>query len=183
MYMQLEAADAVQQSRLRPKSCPVPRKEDCIEWMASVWSNPDVHAAVADVFWKTGLACSLDDDADDRRVVKEACTASCRLCADWNELGIPAKRQEAVHIVKAEYDAGGILTVSVGWRCLFLQQHLVTLCSQTMKEAMQVMATASLPTVTRTKAANLATMAMVLPLLRVGIHRAVLRLRALPVRV
>jgi hypothetical protein len=99
MYMEFEAADAVQQSRLRPKSCPVPRKEDCIQWMASVWNNPDFHAAVSDGFWKTGLACSLDDTADDHRVVKEA-------KAFWNEIGIPAKRREAVDIVKAEYTAG-----------------------------------------------------------------------------
>jgi hypothetical protein len=84
MYMEFEAADAVQQSRLRPRSCPVPRKEDCIQWMASVWSSPDFHAAVADGFWKTGLACSLHG-ADDHRVVKEA-------AAFWNEFGIPAKR-------------------------------------------------------------------------------------------
>jgi hypothetical protein len=67
--------------------------------MASVWNNPDFHAAVSDGFWKTGLACSLDDTADDHRVVKEA-------KAFWNEIGIPAKRREAVDIVKAEYTAG-----------------------------------------------------------------------------
>lgn len=58
-YTDFEAADALLQSRLRPQGCPVPRKEDCINWMAQTWGRPELHTVVAEGFLKTGLGCDL----------------------------------------------------------------------------------------------------------------------------
>jgi len=54
VYLNLETGELLEQQRLRPASCPVPRKEDCINWMAGAWGQPEMHTAAAGGFKKTG---------------------------------------------------------------------------------------------------------------------------------
>ncbi len=101
-YVEMEAADALMQSRLRPSSCPVPRKEDCIQWMAQVWGRPELHSAVAEGWQKTGLGCDLRG-VQDHLIVKEA-------GAFWRALGMTGKRAAACRIVEGE-----IAAARLGW--------------------------------------------------------------------
>ena len=42
-YTEMEAADLLKQARLDPKATPIPRPENCSQWMASVWADPALH--------------------------------------------------------------------------------------------------------------------------------------------
>jgi hypothetical protein len=96
-YMELESQDMLDQQRLRPHAVPVPRKEDCILWMAAVWHNPVLHTAAADGFLKTGQANALDG-SQDYRICREA-----RLF--WDESQMWRRRAEVTHDVDVEYDS------------------------------------------------------------------------------
>ena len=97
MYGDLEMADALAQSRLRPTAIPIPRKPDCIEWMAAIWGRGDLHVIVRDGFWKTGMANDLSG-VEDHKICKEAGQY-------WRELNMTAKRGEACRVVEAEFAA------------------------------------------------------------------------------
>jgi flavin-binding protein dodecin len=97
-YMELESAEMLDQQRLRPAAVPVPRKEDCIQWMASVWHNPALHTAAADGFLKTGQANALDG-SQDHRICRES-----RLF--WDESQMWRRRAEVTHDVDVEFDSG-----------------------------------------------------------------------------
>jgi hypothetical protein len=86
------------QQRLRPAAVPVPRKEDCISWMAAVWHNPALHTAAAEGFWKTGQANALDG-SQDHRICRES-----RLF--WDESQMWRRRAEVTHDVDVEFDSG-----------------------------------------------------------------------------
>ena len=97
-YVEMESAEMLDQQRLRPASVPVPRKEDCLAWLAAVWHNPALHAAVAAGFWKTGQANALDG-SQDHLLCREA-----KLF--WDELRMWSRRAEVIHDVDVEFDAG-----------------------------------------------------------------------------
>ncbi len=98
LYIELESADAVEQQRLRPSGVPVPRKQDCISWLASIWGMPELHEAAARGFKKVGLANALDG-SEDALICREALQF-------WEELGMAAIRQEVMHDVDVEVAAG-----------------------------------------------------------------------------
>jgi hypothetical protein len=70
-YSELETADLLKQARLDPKATPIPRPENCIQWMASVWADPSLHVNAAKGFWSTGIANALDG-SQDHLIVREA---------------------------------------------------------------------------------------------------------------
>ena len=58
--MALVSAEMMGQQRLRPAAVPVPRKQDCIAWMATVRHSRAMHSAVAEGFLKTGQTNAFD---------------------------------------------------------------------------------------------------------------------------
>ena len=98
LYLEMEAADAAEQQRLRPEGVPVARVQDCIAWMAALWSQQWLHQAAAEGFKKVGLSNALNGD-DDRLICREALRF-------WNDLGMNAARTNAMHDVDVELAAG-----------------------------------------------------------------------------
>ena len=98
LYMEMEAADAAEQQRLRPEGVPVARPQDCIAWMAAIWGQPWLHQAAAAGFKKVGLTNALNE-SEDRLICREALTF-------WDELGMRAARRDAMHDVDVELAAG-----------------------------------------------------------------------------
>ena len=102
LYMEMEQADASLQQRLFKDIVPVPRKEDCLQWMAALWSQKSLHTEASKGFWKTGVANNLDGSQDH---------LMCREAGDfWRELGMSSKRADAVNDVEVEVRAGRL-----GW--------------------------------------------------------------------
>ena len=98
LYIELESAEMLDQQRLRPGGVPVPKKEDCISWMAHVWHSSAMHSAVAEGFWKTGQANALDG-SQDNRIVRESRPF-------WDELQMWRRRADVIHDVDVEFDRG-----------------------------------------------------------------------------
>jgi len=98
LYMELEQGAAAEYMRLNPGGCPVPRKEDCMAWLAAIWAQPWVHTLAEAGFAKTGLAVALDG-SQDHLICREAGSF-------WSKLGMSEKREQAIHNVKSEVEAG-----------------------------------------------------------------------------
>ena len=99
-YMNLESAEMLDQQRLRPAGVPVPRKQDCIAWMATVWHSRAMHSAVAEGFLKTGQTNSFDR-SEDRHICREARVF-------WDDLHMWRIRDEVIHDIDVEFDADRI---------------------------------------------------------------------------
>ena len=97
-YIELETEDALEQQQLRPRGVPVPRKEDAMGWMASLWARPGLHEAAAAGFKKVGLANALDG-SEDHLICREAKTF-------WEELRMRERRRDALGDVEMEVQAG-----------------------------------------------------------------------------
>ena len=96
-YMDLESSEMLDQQRLRPAAVPVPRKQDCIVWMATVWHNLALHSAVAEGFLKTGQTNAFDR-SEDRHICREARVF-------WDYLHMWRRRDEVIHDIDVEFDA------------------------------------------------------------------------------
>ena len=57
-------ADLVRLGRKSPKDIHIPRLEQCIEWMASVWQKRELHVRAAKSYKGTGIANRLDAGED-----------------------------------------------------------------------------------------------------------------------
>jgi hypothetical protein len=99
-YVEHEMAAMIKAARLNPNSTPVPKCEQCVTWMANIWSNPQLHLNAAKVFKRTGITNALDG-SEDLLIVREAGHF-------WNSLSMPAQRNAAVHDVSVEVAANRI---------------------------------------------------------------------------
>jgi hypothetical protein len=97
-YIELEMADAVEQQRLRPHSVPIPRKVDCILWMASIWVQSWIHEEASKGFKKVGLTNDLAG-GEDHLICREA-------RAFWDDIGMAKRREDTLHDVEVEIKAG-----------------------------------------------------------------------------
>jgi hypothetical protein len=95
-YTAEEMSAMADEARTNP--CPCPKEEACIDWMAHVWSDVHIHEEACKGYKKTGTTNALNGD-DDHLICREA-----KLF--WNRLGIKQKRENAIHGVKVEVDAG-----------------------------------------------------------------------------
>ena len=86
LRIELGSAEMLDQQRLRPPAVPVPKKEDCIMWMASVGHNAAMHSAVAEGFLKTGQANARDGSQDESQM--------------WR------RQAESTHDADVEFDSG-----------------------------------------------------------------------------
>ena len=69
-YVNLEMADLTRLSRTSPKAVHIPRPEQCIEWMASVWQRRELHVRAAKSYKGTGITNRLDA-GEDNLIVKD----------------------------------------------------------------------------------------------------------------
>ena len=97
-YCDLEAGEMLEQQRLVPGCCPVPRKQDCLQWMAAVWAQQALHARAVDGFWKVGIANDLGG-SQDHLIVREARQF-------WDEMLMWEQRSRALGSVDGEWLAG-----------------------------------------------------------------------------
>ena len=102
LYQELEMEDNIFQQGLRQGCCPVPRKEDCMAWMASIWGQSWLHASASTGFKKVGFTNALDG-SEDHLICREARQF-------WDELEMPLLRAGAMRNIEVEV-AGGRL----GW--------------------------------------------------------------------
>lgn len=96
-YVEHEMAAMIKAARLNPNSTPIPKCEQCITWMANIWSNPKLHLNAAKGFKRTGITNALDG-SEDLLIVREAGHF-------WNSLNMPAQRSAALHDVSVEIEA------------------------------------------------------------------------------
>jgi hypothetical protein len=96
-YIQRETEVLIQQMQdgITVPSC---TPEDCIEMMADVLQNMDLHYAAAEGYKKTGLTVALDG-SEDHMIVREASVF-------FRERDMRRKITHALEFVKTEYDAG-----------------------------------------------------------------------------
>ena len=102
LYIEKETANGIFQSRLRPGHTVIPREEDCIDWIASVWESPDLHLNASKGFKRTGITVALDGH-EDSEIVREAGEF-------WKTLRIAEQRPKVRHDVQVEVEAGRL-----GW--------------------------------------------------------------------
>ncbi|MCP4243633.1 MAG: hypothetical protein GY772_24025, partial [bacterium] len=88
LYLELEGDEMIQQQRLLPNACPVPRKEDVLQWQAILWSQPSLHTPAVAGYKKTGIANALDG-SEDHLICREAGEA-------WNALNMSRRRDEVM---------------------------------------------------------------------------------------
>ena len=98
MYMELEMADAVEQMRLQPRGVPSPRREDVVGWVSSIWGRQELHHRACRGFLMVGLSNALDGSQD-----AEICREAAQF---WHQEGMRQRRDEVVHDVNVETDAG-----------------------------------------------------------------------------
>jgi hypothetical protein len=98
LYMEMEAADAAEQQRLRPEGVPVARPQDCIAWMAAIWGQPWLIRRLRLASKRVGLTNAFNE-SEDRLICREAFTF-------WDELGMRGTRRDAMHDVDVELAAG-----------------------------------------------------------------------------
>jgi len=91
-YVALETQEMVNQSRL--KSCPVPKPENCIEWMSTLWQDRKRHTDATRGFKYNGITNALDG-SEDHLIVREAKEF-------WQSLTLPELRSRALHDVACE---------------------------------------------------------------------------------
>ena len=96
-YVEHEMAAMIKEARLNPDSIPVPKCEQCVTWMANIWSNPQLHLNAVKGFKRTGITNALDG-SEDLLIVREAGHF-------WNSLNMPAQRSAALHDVSVEIEA------------------------------------------------------------------------------
>ena len=96
-YIQRETEVLIQQMQdgITVPSC---TPEDCIEMMADVLQNMDLHYAAAEGYKKTGLTVALDG-SEDHKIVREASVF-------FRGRGMRGKINLAIDHVQREYDAG-----------------------------------------------------------------------------
>jgi len=97
-YTEIEQGWMLREQALDAHKCPVPKKEDCMQWIAEVWSDPALHRRGGGGFAATGLSNALSG-AEDCMIVREALTF-------WKALDMPRWRQAAVHDVQVEASSG-----------------------------------------------------------------------------
>ena len=97
-YVELEQQWMMAEQSLDPHKCPVPKKVDCMEWMARYWSKPALHRRGGGGFKSFGLSVDLSGQ-EDHLIVREAAVF-------WKALDMPRWRREVLHDVEVETRAG-----------------------------------------------------------------------------
>ena len=97
-YIDKETSYMVMQSRIEPGRTIVPRPENCIDWIASIWQRPELHLKAQKGFKRTGITCHLDG-IEDQEIVREAGEF-------WKTLGMARRRDQAKVDVEVEVQAG-----------------------------------------------------------------------------
>lgn len=94
-YVALETSDLVKQARLNPGSTPIPRPENCINWMTEVWgSNHPMHLRASTGFKKNGITNALDG-SEDHLICRESKYF-------WDSLKIAEHRLRCIEDVNCE---------------------------------------------------------------------------------
>jgi len=94
-YVAVETQHMVDESRLR--SCPVPKPENCITWMASIWMRGKMHVDATRGFKYNGITNALDG-SEDHLIVREAKEF-------WSSLNVHDRRCQALHDAQVEIAA------------------------------------------------------------------------------
>ena len=97
-YIEKEIAEQLRQSRLFPRKMPSTSNQQCIDWMAEVWSDRNLHAQARKGYKLIGATNALDG-SEDHLIAREA-----RLF--WDKLTISAKRDATIRDVETEVEAG-----------------------------------------------------------------------------
>ena len=97
-YQELEMADLLEQSRLRPHACPRRDREDCLRDAVAAWRDAAMHARAAAGHFENLLSVKLDGSEDH--------LGRGDALRFWLELDMPRKRQEAVAKVEEQWAAG-----------------------------------------------------------------------------
>ena len=97
-YTQKEMAETARLARLAPGKMPSAMVEQCIDWMADVWSDRRLRDQARKGFKYTGATNALDG-SEDHLISREAREF-------WDKLGMSAKRDAACHDVFVEVSNG-----------------------------------------------------------------------------
>ena len=96
-YMDMEMSFAVAEQRRNRRSLGTPHEQDCMAWMAMLWSEKTMHVEAAQGFRKTGLSLPLDGSCD-----FELCREAQRF---WHDLQMSSLRRDVIAEVETEWRA------------------------------------------------------------------------------
>ena len=99
-YTQKEMAEMARLARLAPGKMPSALVEQCVDWMAEVWSDRRLRDQARKGFKYTGATNALDG-SEDHLISREAREF-------WDKLGMSAKRDAACHDVFVEVSNGSL---------------------------------------------------------------------------
>ena len=97
-YIHQESELMIHLTRATGRGCPSYSPQECIDIMAKIWADPSRHIEAAKGYKRTGTLNALNGD-EDHLIVREAKVF-------WDRLDMPTKREQAIHDVDVEFNAG-----------------------------------------------------------------------------